>query len=125
MISGLPMFATQFGGPLEIIQDKKNGFLINPTQQEETAQKILDFVSKCDQNPNYWEEISNNGIERVYSTYTWKIHTTRLLSLARIYGFWNYTSQENREDILRYIEMLFHLIYKPRAKQILEEHMRR
>jgi sucrose synthase len=125
MITGLPTFATQFGGPLEIIQNKVNGFLINPTDQEGTAQKILDFVSKCDQNPNYWEEISNKGMERVYTTYTWKIHTTRLLSLARIYGFWNYTSKENREDMLRYIEALFYLIYKPRAKQILEEHMHR
>jgi sucrose synthase len=125
MISGLPTLATQFGGPLEIIQDKVNGFLINPTDHEGTAQKILDFVSKCDQNPNYWEEISNKAMERVYTTYTWKIHTTRLLSLARIYGFWNYTSKENREDMLRYIESLFYLIYRPRAKQILEEHMRR
>ncbi|HEY9614877.1 sucrose synthase [Allocoleopsis sp.] len=125
MITGLPTFATQFGGPLEIIQNKVNGFLINPTDQEGTAQKILDFVSKCDENPDYWEEISNKGMERVYTTYTWKIHTTRLLSLARIYGFWNYTSKENREDMLRYIETLFYLIYKPRAKQILEEHMRR
>lgn len=125
MISGLPTFATQFGGPLEIIQDKVNGFLINPTNQEGMAQKVLEYVSKCDQNPSYWEEISNKGMDRVYSTYTWKIHTTRLLSLARIYGFWNYTSKENREDMLRYIESLFYLIYKPRAKQILEEHMRR
>jgi sucrose synthase len=125
MITGLPTFATQFGGPLEIIQNKVNGFLINPTDHEGTAQKILDFVSKCDQNPNYWEEISNKGMERVFTTYTWKIHTTRLLSLARIYGFWNYTSKENREDMLRYIETLFYLIYKPRAKQILEEHMHR
>jgi sucrose synthase len=125
MITGLPTFATQFGGPLEIIQNKVNGFLINPTDQEGTAERILDFVSKCDQHPDYWEEISNKGMERVYTTYTWKIHTTRLLSLARIYGFWNYTSKENREDMLRYIEALFYLIYKPRAKQILEEHMRR
>lgn len=125
MITGLPTLATQFGGPLEIIQNKVNGFLINPTDHEGTAEKILDFVSKCDQNPNYWEEISNKGMERVYTTYTWKIHTTRLLSLARIYGFWNYTSKENREDMLRYIETLFYLIYKPRAKQILEEHMHR
>jgi sucrose synthase len=125
MISGVPTFGTQFGGPLEIIQDKVNGFLINPTQLEDMAQKILDFVSKCDQDPHYWEKIAHQGIERVYSTYTWKIHTTRLLSLARIYGFWNYVSQENREDMLRYIEALFYLIYKPRAQKILEEHMHR
>jgi sucrose synthase len=125
MITGLPTFATRFGGPLEIIQDKSNGFYINPTLLEEMAEFILEFVSKCDQNPSYWDEISNRAIERVYSTYTWKIHTTRLLSLAKIYGFWNFTSQENREDILRYIESLFHLLYKPRAKALLEQHMSR
>ncbi len=125
MITGLPTFATRFGGPLEIIQNKVNGFLINPTHLEEMAGIILEFISKCDQNPGYWSEISNRAIERVYSTYTWKIHTTRLLSLAKIYGFWNYTSLENRKDMLRYIESLFYLLYKPRAKALLEEHMRR
>lgn len=84
MISGLPTFATQFGGPLEIIQDQVNGFYINPTHLEETATKILNFVSKCEQNPNYWYEISQQAINRVYSTYTWKIHSNKLLSLARI-----------------------------------------
>ncbi|OCQ90584.1 sucrose synthase [Nostoc sp. MBR 210] len=122
MISGLPTFATQFGGPLEIIQDKVNGFYINPTNLAETATKILDFVTKCEQNSDYWETISQKAINRVYSTYTWKIHTTKLLSLARIYGFWNFTSQENREDLLRYLEALFYLIYKPRAQQLLEQH---
>ncbi len=125
MITGLPTFATRFGGPLEIIQDKSNGFYINPTLLDEMAGIILEFVSKCDQNPALWEEVSKRAIDRVYSTYTWKIHTTRLLSLAKIYGFWNYTSQENREDILRYIESLFYLLYKPRAQALLEEHMRR
>jgi sucrose synthase len=122
MISGLPTFATQFGGPLEIIQNKVNGFYINPTNIEETAERILEFVLKCEQNPNYWNEISQQAINRVYSTYTWKIHTTKLLSLARIYGFWNFNSKENREDLLRYLETLFYLIYKPRAQAILEQH---
>jgi sucrose synthase len=125
MITGLPTFATRFGGPLEIIQDRINGFYINPTLLDEMANIVLEFVSKCDQNPTYWQEISHRAVDRVYSTYTWKIHTTRLLSLAKIYGFWNYTSHENREDMLRYIEALFHLLYKPRAQALLEEHARR
>ena len=125
MISGLPTFATRFGGPLEIIKDKVNGFYINPTHLEEMAETILEFITKCEQNPHYWQEISTRSIERVYTTYTWKIHTTRLLSLARIYGFWNYISKENREDMLRYVEMLFQLMYKPMAKKLLEQHMHR
>lgn len=125
MVTGLPTFATRFGGPLEIIQDKVNGFLINPTHPEEMAEILTDFISKCDQNPDYWQEISQRSIDRVYSTYTWKIHTTRLLSLAKIYGFWNYNSQENREDMFRYIESLFYLLYRPRAKTLLEQHLQR
>jgi sucrose synthase len=125
MITGLPMFATEFGGPREIIQNRVNGFLINPTHPEETAEKILAFLSKCAYNPNYWQEISQQAIARVYSHYTWKIHTTRLLSLARIYGFWNHTSKENREELLRYSETLFHLLFKPRAQHLLEQHWQR
>lgn len=125
MITGLPTFATRFGGPLEIIQHKVNGFLINPTHPEEMANIILEFISKCDRNPNYWHEISQRGIDRVYTTYTWKIHTTRLLALAKIYGFWNYISQENREDMLRYVESLFYLLYKPHAQALLQQHRHR
>jgi sucrose synthase len=123
MVSGLPTFATRFGGPLEIIQNTINGFYINPTQLEEMAQILLNFMTQCDQNPNYWHEISQSSIDRVYSTYTWKIHTIRLLSLAKIYGFWNYTSKENRADMLRYIESLFYLLYRPRANALREKHM--
>lgn len=123
MISGLPTFGTRFGGPLEIIQDKYNGYYINPTHHEEMAETILEFLSKCDPQPGLWKEISNRSIDRVYSTYTWKIHSSKLMSLAKIYGFWNYTSKENREDMLRYIEMLFYLLYKPMAKSLLEKHM--
>jgi len=125
MISGLPTFATEFGGPLEIIQNGVNGYYINPTQPSQMADVILEFFSKTDHNPHIWEDISQKAIARVYSTYTWKIHTSRLLSLARIYGFWDYTSQENREDLRVYMETLFQLLYKPRAKALLEEQMHR
>jgi sucrose synthase len=123
MIVGLPTFATQFGGPQEIIQDRVNGFYINPTHHEEMAETILNFITKCDLNPDYWQEISKKAIDRVYSAYTWKMHTTRLLSLARIYGFWNYTSKENREDLLQYLDALFYLLFRPRAQHLLEQHM--
>jgi sucrose synthase len=122
MISGLPPFATQFGGPLEIIQHGKNGFLINPTNVEETADILLEFVQKCDRDPQYWQQLSERAIQRVYSCYTWRIHTNRILTLSKIYGFWNYSSQENREDLLRYVEALFYLVYKPRSQQLLEKH---
>jgi len=34
-------------------------------------------------------------------------------------------AQKKPEDLLRYIEALFYLIYKPRAQQLLEQHQYR
>ncbi len=122
MIGGLTTFATRFGGPLEIIEDKVNGFYINPNNHQEMTETILEFLSKCDFNPDNWKEFSQKGIQRVYDNYTWKIHTNRLLSLAKTYSLYNHVSGDKREDMLRYVESLFHLLYKPRAKALLEEH---
>ena len=123
MISGLPTFATQFGGPSEIIQDGENGFHINPTDLEGTAQKISQFIAKCDRSPDYWTEISERAIKRVRNHYNWRSHTKQLLLLTKIYGFW--TAQDNRRALQRYLEALFYLIYKPRAQQLLQEHQQR
>jgi sucrose synthase len=125
MISGLPTFATQFGGPSEIIQDRVNGFYINPTHLEETANKLVDFMSQCDHDSKIWETMSKAAIQRVYSAYTWKIHTQKLLSLAHLYGFWNFTAQKKREPLLRYLESLFYLLFRPRARQLLAQHLQR
>jgi sucrose synthase len=125
MASGLPTFATHFGGPLEIIQDGVNGFHINPTDLEGTAEKIVQFITRCNHEPNYWHKISECAIKRVHDKYNWKSHTKQLLGLAKIYSFWNYASVDNREALLRYLEALFYLIYKPRAEQLLQQHMQR
>jgi sucrose synthase len=125
MISGLPTFTTQFGGSSEIIQNGENGFHINPTNLEETAKKFLDFINQCDANPQHWQEISERAIQRVRHKYNWQLHTKQLLVCSRIQGFWRYVYQENSEAMLRYLEALFYLIYKPRAEKLLEQHMQR
>ncbi len=124
MISGLPSFATQFGGALEILREGKSGFHINPTDLEGTAQKILNFIDKCEADPQYWQEISQGAIQQIREKYNWQEHTKKVLSLSRIYNFWNYISQENREALHRYLEALFHLIYKPLAAKIWEKHLK-
>ncbi len=122
MISGLPTFATQFGGPLEIIQDGENGFHINPTDLEGTATKILDFFERCDNNSHYWDQISERAIKRVRDKYNWHNHSKQLLLLAKIYSFWHDAAKPNREALRRYVEALFYLIYQPRATQMLMSH---
>ncbi|MCY7394441.1 MAG: glycosyltransferase, partial [Leptolyngbyaceae cyanobacterium CAN_BIN12] len=125
MISGLPTFATQFGGALEIIQDGQNGFCINPTDLEGTAQKILHFLDRCDTQPQFWHDISDQAMQRIHEQYNWQKHTQRLLQLTKIYSFWNYTDGRRREALDKYLEALFYLLYKPRADLILAEHMKR
>ncbi|MCM0593576.1 MAG: sucrose synthase [Gloeotrichia echinulata IR180] len=125
MISGLPTFATQFGGSLEIINNQENGFHLNPTDLEGTANKILLFLKKCDTNPEYWHETSEWMSQRIHNHYNWHSHTIQLLSLAKIYSFWNFVAPENTEARTRYMETLFYLVYKPRAEKILAQHMRK
>jgi sucrose synthase len=125
MISGLPTFATQFGGASEIIQDGTNGFHINPTDPVGTAQKIWQFLDQCAADPHQWQAISAQASQHIHDQYNWLHHTQRLLVLAKIYSFWSYVSHNPRAALLQHLDVLFHLIYKPRANQILEEHKQR
>lgn len=123
MVSGLPTFATQFGGALEIIQEGENGFQINPTDWQKTAQVMLNFLTESEADPQVWQRISTQAIQRVQNKYNWQHHTLQLLLLAKIFSFWNYIHPERREALLRYLEALFYLIYQPRAAEILEQHL--
>ncbi len=125
MISGLPSFATQFGGSAEIIQDGENGFHINPTDFDGTAQKILKFLHHCESDPAYWQTISDRAIQHIQAQYNWPAHSQQLLLLTKIYSFWNYIDPDRRTALQRYLEALFYLLYKPRADQILAAHMQR
>jgi sucrose synthase len=125
MISGLPTFATQFGGALEIIQDGHNGFHINPTDLEGTTAKILGFLEHCQAQPDYWTEISDRAIQHIQEQYNWSAHAQQVLLLTKVYSFWNYIDADSRDALKRYLEALFYLLYKPRAEQILAEHLQR
>jgi sucrose synthase len=120
MTSGLPTFASQFGGPSEIIEDNISGFLINPTNLDETASRILEFLERCDTQPDYWGTLSERAVHRVQDRYNWTTHTTKLLALANLYWFWNQLTPYNREALFRYLELIFHFIYKNRAAQLPE-----
>ena len=122
MSSGLPTFATRFGGPLEIIQDGRSGFHIDPTQGAETTQKMLDFFRACDEDPATWDTISKAGITRVDERYNWELYASTLLKLSRIYGFWRYISSLERDETRRYLEMFYGLLLRPLSKRVLEQH---
>lgn len=118
MSSGLPVFATCNGGPLEIIEDGKSGFHIDPNMPEASSKKILDFITACNKDPKNWDEISAGALERVEQAYTWELYAKRLLSLTRIYGFWKHISNIEREETKRYLQMYYGLMFRPMADKI-------
>jgi sucrose synthase len=120
MSSGLPTFATCFGGPLEIIEDGISGFHIDPTKGDAAASRIEEFFIRCHEQNGYWEKISNGGRDRVEARYTWEKYAERMMTLSRVYGFWKYVSHLEREETQRYLQMFFGLQFRPLAQAIIE-----
>jgi sucrose synthase len=121
MVSGLPTFISEFGGSIEVLGVNHEPFHVNPTDLEGTARKLLDFLEQCETQPGYWQEVSTWAVQQIRSQYTWALHTKQLLTLAKMYSFWNFVFHDNRQALLRYLDTLFHLIYKPRSEIILKE----
>lgn len=119
MHTGLPVFATKFGGPLEIIENGKSGFLINPTDQQSMTDAMADFLRLSIEEPEYWLRFSRQGLERAQSHFTWKLHCRKLTRLTKVYGFWRYSiSNEAKARIGNYCELLYHLYFKTRAEEL-------
>jgi sucrose synthase len=111
MVSGLPTFATCYGGPLEIIVDGTSGFHIDPNHGAAAADRIADFFAACQQDPDHWERVSRKSIARVEERYTWRKYASRLMDLSRIYGFWKYMTNLERQETRRYLEMFYGLLH--------------
>ena len=68
--TGLPIVATDDGGPTDIIRNCENGILVNPGKSENIAAAVKKIIS----DPEIWEEYSKNGMLNVRKHYTWKQH---------------------------------------------------
>lgn len=116
MISGLPTFATCHGGPLETIEHGVSGFHVDPLHGDEAAAAIAQFLERCSLDPQHWERISNGGVERVRRRYTWERYAERMMTLSRVYGFWKYVTNLERDETRRYLEMFYGLQYRRLAE---------
>nr|CAB3448424.1 unnamed protein product [Digitaria exilis] len=101
MNCGLPTFATNQGGPAEIIVNEVSGFHINPLDGKEASNKIADFFQKCKEDPMYWNKI-----------YTWQIYATKVLNMGSTYGFWRTMDKEERQAKQRYLQMFYNLQFR-------------
>ncbi len=112
MTSGLPTFATVFGGPLEIIEEGRSGFHIDPNHGEAAAEKIADFFERCEADPTHWDTISQGGIRRVEERYTWRLYASRLVTLTKIYGFWKFCTDLDRSGPRAYNRLFYRSVYR-------------
>jgi len=116
MSSGLPVFATRFGGPAEIIEHGDSGFHIDPVLPLVSAGVIQAFFERCVADPATWDRVSRRAVERTLERYNWPLYASKLLKLSRIYGFWKYITSLERHETTRYLEMLYALQYRPLAR---------
>ncbi|XP_038971006.1 sucrose synthase 7-like isoform X2 [Phoenix dactylifera] len=119
MNCGLPTFATNKGGPAEIIVDEVSGFHIDPNNGEESSNKIADFFEKCREDSTYWNKVSTAGLQRIYECYTWKIYATKVLNMGSVYGFWRQQNKDEKQAKQRYIQLLYNLQFRNLAKMVL------
>ena len=119
MHSGLPVLATQFGGPQEIIEHGQSGFLINPTDHEAMSARIVEFLEGCLADPGYWQRFSEQGLDRARSRFTWELHCRDLTRLTKVYGFWRYSiSHDAKARLNQYCYLLYQLFFQERAGRI-------
>jgi sucrose synthase len=119
MVTGLPTFGPRFGGPVEIIEEGRSGFLLNTSKPELIALGLEEQIARFINDPGSWDSVSRGGIERVQSAFTWELYSERLINLAKLYGFWRYSvSGKGRVKMDRYSDMIYHFLFRKRAEEL-------
>jgi len=67
---GLPIVATNDGGPRDIVKNCQTGTLVDPTNTKEMASAIKDIIVHEDK----WNQFSKNGILNTRKFYSWVSH---------------------------------------------------
>ncbi|PPD46329.1 MAG: HAD family hydrolase [Methylobacter sp.] len=73
--SGLPLVATENGGPVDIIGNCQNGLLVDPLDKTAIAEALLTIL----EDPEIWRTFSNNGLHNVARYYSWDAHAEAYL----------------------------------------------
>ncbi len=71
--SGLPVVATDDGGPRDIIGVCENGLLVDPLDPTSIGTAIRDLLS----DRSKWGRMSKNGVSRVHRHFSWESHARR------------------------------------------------
>lgn len=76
---GLPIVATEDGGPKDIIKSCDNGYLIDPLDKTAMAETLLKTLT----DKKDWRRLSKNGIQGVSQHYSWQAHVEKYLKVIR------------------------------------------
>jgi sucrose-phosphate synthase len=74
--SGLPIVATENGGPVDIIKNCQNGELIDPFDK----QGITEALEKLLLDKKMWSTYAHNGLKGVKQYYSWQAHVNSYIS---------------------------------------------
>ncbi|HYQ71920.1 MAG TPA: HAD-IIB family hydrolase [Gammaproteobacteria bacterium] len=77
--SGLPIVATEDGGPRDITRNCRNGYLVDPLDKSAIEKALLKILS----DTQTWRTLSRNGIDGVNRHYSWQAHVERYLQVLR------------------------------------------
>jgi sucrose-phosphate synthase len=73
--SGLPIVATEDGGPRDIIANCQNGTLIDPLDEEAMTAALLEVLD----DPDEWRARVERGLAGVHRHYSWSAHANQYL----------------------------------------------
>ena len=97
--SGLPVVATENGGPVDIIENCKNGILVDPLDKS----AITDALLKLLQKEKTWSHKAKNGIKGVRKHYSWQAHAkTYLKKVNELHGIFTPLPTKRPTRALRY-----------------------
>jgi sucrose-phosphate synthase len=77
--SGLPIVATEDGGPTEIVANCRNGELVDPLSVEAIQEALLRVLGDSER----WTGCRDNGLAGVRAHYSWEAHARRYLRVVR------------------------------------------
>ena len=77
--TGLPIVATEDGGPRDIVAHCKNGVLVDPLDSQAMGKALLKAVSDSEQRRKW----SRNGIRGVHRHFSWSAHVKKYMRTVK------------------------------------------
>jgi sucrose-phosphate synthase len=99
--TGVPVVATEDGGPRDIVSNCRNGYLVDPLDRQQIASTLLRVVESGES----WNKMVEDGMRGVREHYTWDAHADCYLrELESVLARWTPRPQPK----LRRRPMLYH-----------------